>query len=315
VPVYPKRWAGMIFKGVAIMLKTLKKDLPLHIMLLPPVVILIIYSYIPMLGIIIAFEDYMPGTGFKSPFIGFDNFVNLFTTQGFFQALWNTVFIALMKIIAGLFVPVVIALLLNEVKKTYYKRTIQTIVYLPFFISWVLMAAIIINILSPTNGIVNQLLGQLGVKPVFFLGNNTSFPYLMVITDTWKNAGFGTIIYMAALAGIDPTIYEAAVIDGAGRWKQTLHITLPGISTTIVLLAALSLGQILNAGFDQIFNLISPITMQNGEIIDTLVYKLAFTNGQFSIATAAGLFKSVISCLFLVVSYKLADRLVGYKLF
>jgi putative aldouronate transport system permease protein len=297
-------------------IKSLKKDMSLHVMLLLPLMVLIVYHYIPMFGIIIAFQNYTPTLGFfKSPFVGFANFHTLFTTPGFVQALFNTVYIASLKIIAGLVVPVVFSLLLNEVKLSSFKRTVQSVLYLPHFVSWVLMAGIIIDVLSPSNGIVNQFLGLFGVKPIFFLGNNNLFPYVMVSTDVWKEFGWGTIIYLAALAGIDPTLYEAATMDGAGRWKQTLHVTLPGIVPTIVLLTTLSLGNILNAGFDQIYNLMSPITMKSGDIIDTLVYRLGLQNGQFSVATAAGLFKSAISCMFIVVSYKLAYRFTGYKIF
>lgn len=283
-------------------------------MLLPAVIILIIYSYIPMLGIVIAFQDYKPYLGFfHSNFVGLDNFTRLFTTPGFGQALYNTVFIASLKIITGILVPVTFALLLNEVRITAYKRMVQTIIYLPYFVSWVLMAGIIIDILSPTDGIVNEILVLFGAKPIFFLGNNKWFPSVLIGTNIWKDFGWGTIIYMAALAGVDPTLYEAAIVDGAGRWKQTMHVTLPCIASTIVLLLVLSLGSILNAGFDQIYNLISPVTMKSGDIIDTLVYRLGFKNAQFSLATAAGLFKSGISCVLIVISYKLAYRLTGYK--
>lgn len=298
------------------MIKRLKRDLPLHIMMLPAVCILLVYAYAPMLGIVIAFKQYKTYLGIlESPFVGWDNFAYLFSTPGFGQALYNTIFISIMKIIAGIIVPVTFALLLNEVAVQAYKRTVQTIIYLPYFVSWVLMAGIIINILSPTGGIVNDLLKTFGFQPVFFLGNNTLFPYIMVVTDVWKNFGWGTIIYMAALAGVDPTLYEAAIMDGAGRWKQTIHITIPCIVPTIILLTVLSLGGILNAGFDQIFNLMSPIVMESGDIIDTLVYRLAFENAQFSVATAAGLFKSAISCVLIIASYKIAYRLSGYKVF
>ena len=295
-------------------MKTLKKDMPLHIMMLPSVIILILYSYIPMVGIIIAFQNYKSYLGvFKSNFVGFSNFITLFSSPGFGLALRNTIVIALVKIVTGILVPVFFALLLNEVSSYVFKRTVQTIIYLPFFISWVLMAGIIIDILSPTDGIINTFLNLLGIKSVFFLGDNRWFPVTLIVTNIWKDFGWGTIIYMAALAGVDVTLYEAAIMDGASRFKQTLHITLPGIATTIILISVLSLGNILNAGFDQIFNLISPITMESGDIIDTLVYRLAFVDAQFSLATASGLFKSAISCILIILSYQLAYRFTGYK--
>ena len=294
----------------------LKKDLPLHLMMLPAVLILLIYHYIPMLGIVIAFQSFIPSLGFtRSEFVGFYNFRFLFSTSGFTRAIMNTVYIAVFKIIAGIFVPVTFSLLLNEVRRSWYKRSLQTLVYLPHFISWVLMAGIIIDILSPTRGIVNQFLGLFGIKPIFFLGDTAWFPPVIIVTDIWKEFGWGTIVYLAAISGIDPSLYEAATIDGASHWKQTRHVTIPGILSTIVLLATLSLGKILNAGFDQVYNLLSPVTMSSGDIIDTFVYRLGIQNGQFSIATAAGLFKSAISCLFIVSSYKLAYRFAGYKVF
>lgn len=285
-------------------------------MLLIPTALLVVYCYVPMAGIIIAFQNYKPALGFTgSKFTGLENFRVLFTNPGFMQALKNTVVIAFWKIITGLIVPVTFSLLLNEIRRSSIKRTAQTIIYMPYFISWVLMAGIIVDILSPENGIVNRLLSLFGMEPVFFLGDNNWFKPVLVVTNVWKEFGWGTIIYMAALTGIDLNLYEAAAIDGAGRWKQTLHVTLPGIAPTIVLLTTLSLGNVLNAGFDQVYNLMSPITLESGDIIDTLIYRLGIKNAQFGIATAAGLFKSMISAFFIVTSYKLAYKFTGYRVF
>ena len=292
------------------------KYLSFHLMLLIPTALLVVYCYVPMAGIIIAFQNYKPALGFTgSKFTGLENFRVLFTNPGFMQALKNTVVIAFWKIITGLIVPVTFSLLLNEIRRSSIKRTAQTIIYMPYFISWVLMAGIIVDILSPENGIVNRLLGLFGVEPVFFLGDNNWFKPVLVVTNVWKEFGWGTIIYMAALTGIDLNLYEAVAIDGAGRWKQTLHVTLPGIAPTIVLLTTLSLGNVLNAGFDQVYNLMSPITLESGDIIDTLIYRLGIKNAQFGIATAAGLFKSMISAFFIVTSYKLAYKFTGYRVF
>lgn len=292
------------------------KYLSFHLMLLIPTALLVVYCYVPMAGIIIAFQNYKPALGFTgSKFTGLENFRVLFTNPGFMQALKNTVVIAFWKIITGLIVPVTFSLLLNEIRRSSIKRTAQTIIYMPYFISWVLIAGIIVDILSPENGIVNRLLGLFGVEPVFFLGDNNWFKPVLVVTNVWKEFGWGTIIYMAALTGIDLNLYEAAAIDGAGRWKQTLHVTLPGIAPTIVLLTTLSLGNVLNAGFDQVYNLMSPITLESGDIIDTLIYRLGIKNAQFGIATAAGLFKSMISAFFIVTSYKLAYKFTGYRVF
>lgn len=297
-------------------MKRFKKEWPFHLLLLPSVIMVIIFCYIPMLGISIGFLDYSPAKGFgRAEFVGLKYFKELFANPNFILALKNTLIIAGLKIITGLLVPLVLALMLNEVRVSGFKRTVQTIIYLPYFISWILMAGIIIDIFSPSGGIVNQFLGMFGIDPVYFLGSNQWSRFTIILTNVWKEAGWGTIIFMAALTGIDLNLYEAAVMDGAGRWKQTWHVTLPGIVPTIILVGTLSLANVLNAGFDQIYNLISPVTMESLDIIDTLVYRLGIDNGQFSMATAAGLFKSVVSCIFIILSYKLADRFAGYKIF
>jgi len=182
-------------------------------------------------------------------------------------------------------------------------------------LSWVILAGIFIDILSPSDGVVNQILGWVGIHPIFFLGDDKVFPWTMVATDVWKSFGFGTIVYLSALTDIDPALYEAAVVDGASRWKQTLYITLPGIAGTIIMLTTLSLGNILNAGFDQIFNLYSPLVYSTGDIIDTLVYRTGILNNQYGVATAVGLFKSVVSLLLIGTAYKLAAKFADYRLF
>ena len=286
-----------------------------YLMLLLPVVLVFIYSYIPMAGIVISFMDYKPALGFAgSRFVGLEHFRTLFNNPQFSQVLENTVVIAFWKIVFGLVVPVTFALLLNEVRNTAYKRVAQTVVYLPHFISWVLMSGIIIDFLSAT-GAMNQLLGLFGMEPVLFLLDNRLFKPVLIVTDIWKSFGWGTIIYMAALTGVDPNLYEAAAIDGAGRWKQTLHVTFPGILSTVVLKMTLSLGDVLNAGFDQVYNLMSPVTMQSGDILDTLIYRLGMENANFGLSTAVGLFKSLVGAVFIIVSYKLAHRFTGYKIF
>jgi putative aldouronate transport system permease protein len=293
-----------------------KRQLPLYLMLVPGALLVLVYQYGPMVGIVIAFQKYKPTKGFfNSPFVGLDNFHYIFTLPDFYQILWNTIIIAVMKIVTGLVVPIVFALLLNEIGKELWKRVVQTVIYLPHFLSWVLLAGIMVDILSPSTGIVNAAIKALGFQPVFFLGSNDWFRYVLVISDIWKDFGFGTIVYLAAIVGINPALYEAAIIDGATRWKQTWHITLPGMAPIIVLMTVLSLGQILNAGFDQIFNLYSPIVYETGDIIDTRVYRLAFDEGQYSVATTVGLFKSTISLLFISGSYYLAYRFANYRIF
>ena len=286
-----------------------------HLMLLLPAVLVFIYHYIPMAGIVIAFMDFKPALGLTgSRFIGLEHFKTLFNNPQFSQALSNTIVIAFWKIVFGLVVPVTFALLLNEIRNTFFKRVAQTIVYLPHFISWVLMSGIIIDFLA-SNGAVNQLLSQFGIDPILFLLDNKWFKKILIITDIWKSFGWGTIIYMAALTGIDMNLYEAAAIDGAGRWKQTLHITIPGIMSTVVLKMTLSLGDVLNAGFDQVYNLMSPVTMESGDILDTLIYRLGMQSANFGLSTAVGLFKSLVGAVFIVASYKLAHKFTGYKVF
>ena len=292
------------------------QEIPLFVMLAPAVVLVLIYSYAPMVGIVMAFQRVLPGKGiFGSPWVGLDNFKFVLEMPTIYQVVWNTLRIAGLKAIAGVIVPVTVALMLNDVTSRLFKRTVQTVIYLPHFLSWIIMAGIFVEILSPSEGIVNHLLTLVGLKPVFFLGNATIFPWTMVVTDVWKSFGFGTIVYLASLTDIDPTLYEAAVVDGATRWQQTWFITLPGITGTIIMLSTLSLGNILNAGFDQIFNLYSPMVYSTGDIIDTLVYRTGILNNQYGVATAVGLLKSVVSLGLIGAAYSLAAKWADYRIF
>ncbi|MFD0713571.1 ABC transporter permease [Paenibacillus sp. GCM10027626] len=290
-------------------------ELPLHLMVLPGLVLVLIYSYGPMLGIVIAFQKFMPALGFfKSEWAGLGNFEYVASLPDVPHVIWNTVYIASMKIAAGLFVPITVALLLNEVAKHWIKRGVQTLIYLPHFLSWIILGGILIDILS-LKGIVNQFLGLFGIDAIYFLGDNAWFPYVLVISDIWKEFGFGTIIYLAALTSINPALYEAAIMDGANRWRQTWHITLPGMLPIVILMMTLSLGNVLNAGFDQVFNLYSAQVYESGDIIDTFVYRIGMIDYQYGVATAVGLFKSLVSLLFISVSYLLAYRLANYRIF
>ncbi|KGP77548.1 MULTISPECIES: ABC transporter permease [unclassified Paenibacillus] len=292
------------------------RNVPLHLMILPGLIIIIVFGYIPMAGLSIAFQNFTPIAGFKNMnWVGLDNFRYLFDLPGFGQVVWNTVFISVMKIVSGLVIPVLVALLLNEVRKTAFKRTIQTVIYMPHFFSWVILAGIIVDVLSPSTGIVNMLLKAIGVEPVQFLASNEWFPYILVITDQWKEFGFGTIIYLAALTNIDKSLYEASVMDGAGRWKQTWHITLPGIRPIVILMVTLSLGNVLNGGFDQVFNLYNPLVYESGDILDTMIYRIGLQDAQYSVSTALGLIKSVVSFIFIGLGYFLAYRLANYRIF
>lgn len=292
-----------------------KQDLPYHLMMLPGVLLLLIFHYLPMGGIIMAFQDFVPAKGFlHSEFVGLENFRYMFSIPDSWAIFRNTMVIAIGKIILGMIVPIVFALLLNEIGHKFFKNVVQTIVYLPNFISWVVLGSIFTMILSQT-GLANQFLGLFGIDPIPFLASNKWFQPLMVGTHVWKGYGYGTIIYLASITSINPALYESASMDGANRWQQILKITLPGIAPTIVLVATLNLGGILNAGFDQIFNMYNPLVYDTGDIIDTYVYRMGLQGAQYSFGAAVGLMKSVISFFLIVTSYKLADKYAGYRLF
>lgn len=294
----------------------LRQQLPMYAMILPSIAILAIFSYYPMIGIMMAFQDYNPTKGFfGSKFVGWENFQYVYEMPDTARVLWNTIYIAFMKIATGLAVPILFAVLLDLIRKSAIKRTVQTVIYMPHFLSWVILSGILIDVLSPTDGIVSVLMKSFGLKPVFFLANEHWFPYMLVITNTWKEFGYGTIIYLAAITSIDSSLYEAAVMDGANRFKQVLHITLPGMAPIIIVMGTLSLGNVLNAGFDQVFNLYSPVVYSTGDILDTYVYRIGLLNSQYGVATAAGLFKSVVSFIFIAIGYKAAMKYAGYRVF
>lgn len=289
---------------------------PLYGMLLLPVIITIIFSYIPMAGLIIAFQDFVPARGLfgDQQWVGLFHFEFMFALPDVKQILCNTLFMAIWKIILGLVVPILFALLLNEVTNVVFKRTFQTIVYLPHFLSWVLLGGVFRQVLSPENGVINQFLQAMGAEPLYFLGEPSLFPWTMIFLDVWKGFGYGTIIYLAAITGIDPAQYEAAEIDGAQRIRKMIHITIPGIIPIIALMAMLSLGNVLNAGFDQVFNLYSPQVYPTGDIIDTYVYRMGLINAQYSFSTAVGLLKSLVSGLLTALVYVLVAKFGNYRI-
>ena len=293
------------------------KQWPLHLLLIPSILLAIVFYYVPMAGNIIAFQNFVPAKGLfgEQKWVGLDNFKFLFILPDSFLVIRNTVLIASLKIIFGALIPICISLMLNEVRQKLLKRSIQTLIYLPYFLSWVIFGGILMDLMSPSEGIINKLIMMLGFTPVYFLGEPVIFPFVMVATDIWKTFGFSTIIYLAAITSIDPSLYEAASIDGAKRLQRVWHITLSGIKPTIILLATLSLGSILNAGFEQILTMYNPLVYSTGDIIDTFVYRMAMKNAQYSLATAVGLFKSVISFILISLSYYLAVRFADYTIF
>lgn len=294
-----------------------KRNWPLHVFLMPAVVLALIFSYAPLPGLVMAFMDFKPYLGFsESPWVGLDQFKRLIEFDDAKQVIWNTLIISSLKIIFNLVVPIAFAIFLNEVRKMAFKRTIQTLVYLPHFLSWVILGGILLDMLSVDGGIINKMVTSLfGIEPIFFLGQGDWFRVTVVVTDVWKDFGFGAIVFLAALSGINPDLYEAATIDGANRFQQVLHITLPSLIPITVVVATLALGNTLSAGFDQIFNLYNPLVYDKGDIIDTFVYRTGLLGGQFSFATAVGLFKSVIGMILIITGYRLAYKFAGYRIF
>ncbi|MEC0241266.1 ABC transporter permease subunit [Paenibacillus dokdonensis] len=286
-----------------------------YLMLLPGMVWLVMFSIVPMFGIAMAFQNYNPGAGlFKSEWVGLDNFKYMFQLNDSKTVILNTFIIAVGKIVFNLLIPLIFAILLNELRSLRYKKLVQTVVYLPHFLSWVIMSTIVIGIFG-YYGVVNTIIGMFGVDPKLFMADAGIFRQLLIGTDVWKEFGYNAIIYLAALTGVNPNLYEAAAIDGANRWQLIRRVTLPALTTTVVLLGVLSLGNVLNAGFDQVYNLYNPLVYSTGDILDTWVYRLGLQNLQFSLATAAGLFKSVISFVLIFISYRLAYRYADYTVF
>ena len=286
-----------------------------HLMLFPVMVFLVIFSILPMFGVVIAFEKFIPTKGFfGSKFVGLKYFKQMFSMPISWRIFRNTLIIAIWKIVMNMVVPITFSILLNEVRSNIFKRTAQTIIYLPHFLSWVVLAIPIMNIFA-YDGIVNSVIKTFGGSPILFMSSNTWFRPILIITDVWKEFGFGTIVYLAAITGIDPALYEAAVIDGATRGQRMLHVTLPGMLPTIVLLATRNLGNVLSAGFDQVFNLYSSAVYETGDIIDTYVYRAGLLDMNYSLSTAVGLMKSVISIVLILTSNKLAYKLANYRIF
>lgn len=297
--------------------KWFRKELPFHLFLLPAVIIVFIYMYVPMGGLIIAFQKFIPAKGLfgNQKWVGLDNFIFLYNMPNAMKALRNTIVIAFWKILLHLVIPIIVSILLNELRSAWFRRTCQTLIYLPHFLSWIIFGGILIDILSPSTGLVNYFLGLFGVKPIFFLGSNDWFPFTIIATDVWKEFGFGTIVYLAAITNIDPTQYEAATIDGANRFQRIMHVTIPNMRMIIVLMMVLSLGNVLNAGFDQVFNLYSPQVYETGDILDTFIYRIGLLDAQFGVATAMGMFKSLVSTLFISTSYYCAYKFADYRIF
>lgn len=279
-------------------------------MLLPAVILILLFKYIPMYGVIIAFKDYnfMEGV-WGSEWVGFQYFRELFSFDEFPRVVRNTVIISLMKLLVGFPIPIILALLLNELKFDKFKRMVQTITYLPHFISWVIIGGLAIDMLSPSSGIINRIIEMLGFQPIFFMSDEGIFRWILVGSDIWKEAGWGAIIYLAALLGINDELYQAATVDGANRFRQIWHISLPGLKSTIIIILLLRIGYILDAGFEQVLVMYNPTVYDVADIIDTYVFRVGLGSMQFGLTTAAGLFKSVIGCVLLVLANVFARRM------
>ncbi|MFW5742896.1 MAG: ABC transporter permease [Spirochaetota bacterium] len=288
---------------------------PYYLMVIPGVVLLFIFNYVAYYGLVMAFQDFNPGLGFtRSPWIGLENYRFLLSLRDLERVARNTIIISVGKIVFRQLVAIAFAVLLNELRHVFVKRTIQTVSYLPHFLSWVILGGVFITMLSRV-GLVNRALGVIGIDPIYFLGSNAWFRPTIIATDVWQDFGFASIVYLAALTSIDPGLYESAVIDGAGRLKQIWYITIPGITTTIFLLAVLSLGQILEAGFEQVLVLYNPAVYETGDIIDTWIYRYGLQQARYSLATAVGLVKSVVGTTLVFASNYAAKRFANYQVF
>jgi len=275
-----------------------KRDRFLYLLLIPPLAYLLLFKYWPMWWLSISFKDYRLFKGMEaSPWVGFKHYIAFFTGRDFFLLIKNTLLINLYSILFGFPMPILFALLLNEVRGSAFKRTVQTISYLPHFISTVVMVSMVFAFLSPSTGPLNMALRRFGLEPVFFMGKAKYFRTVYIVSGVWQQMGWNAIIYLAALAGIDPTLYEAAMVDGAGRARRLLHITLPSILPTIVIMLVLRIGDLLSVGFERIYLMGNDATRQVSEVIQTYVYRRGIITGDYSFATAVGLFNSVISLI------------------
>ncbi|WP_028544631.1 ABC transporter permease [Paenibacillus taiwanensis] len=289
--------------------KRMLQNWELYLFIAPAFLYFLIFHYGPMYGIQIAFKNFIPTKGiWGSPWVGFDHFTRFFESYYFWDLLWNTLSISLYELAVGFPLPIILALAFNEVKDGFFKRSVQTITYAPHFISVVVMAGIIITFLSPSTGIINHIIQFLGFDPVNFLTEPAWFKTLYVLSGVWQGTGWGTIIYLAALSGVDPQLHEAAIVDGASRFKRILHINIPAITPTITILLILNMGSILGVGFEKILLLQNSLNMGASDVISTFVYRSGLVDAQYSFSTAVGLFNSVVNAILLITVNQIARR-------
>lgn len=300
----------MISRSTAFWQK-LRRWWPFYIMALPGVIYFFIWHYLPIWEAKIAFEQYriIP----PNIWVGMQYFSTLMSSPVFWQVIQNTIILGAMKLVFIFPVPILVALLLNEVRSSGYRKFVQSVIYLPHYLSWVVIANIAIATLSPVDGAVNDIIKAMGYDPVPFMTDSGSIRWVLVFTEMWRSAGWDSLLYMAAIFAIDPQLYEAAEMDGAGRWRKIWHVTLPGIAPTIATLFILNVGLFLSQGFDQVFNMTNDVVNSQIDIIDTYVYRMGLRTGEFSLATAAGLFKGVIGMILIVLAHTVSKRLTGKR--
>lgn len=293
-------------------LKSYGKQYQLVLMFLPAAITLALFAYAPMYGLTIAFKDFVLLKGISgSPWVGLENFRKLLTAPSFSEVFANTIKISFLRLIFGFPAPILLALLLNEVGNARFKKVVQTISYLPHFLSWVVLAGIVIQILSPSSGIVNQIIVMFGGNPIYFVADPRYFVPMLIVTGIWKEVGWGTVVYLASITSISPELYEAATIDGAGRFQKMLHITLPALRPVVSIMFILNSGNLINAGFDQIYNLSNPAVYKVADIIDTYVYRRGLLDMKYSFSSAAGLFKNIISFALVLTTNGLVKVISG----
>ncbi len=292
-----------------------RSELSYHLMVFPGLFFLILFSYIPMVGILMAFQDFVPAKGlFRSEFVGLKHFTYMFQLPDIGKIIRNTVVIAMGKMIIGMVIAIAFAILLNEIRTKFMKKTIQTIVYLPHFLSWVVLASVVTNLFG-LDGFVNHFFGSMGFGTINFLGSSKIFPGLIIGTDVWKEFGYSSVVYLAAITAIDPGLHEAATMDGASWWKRIWNVTLPGMLPIILLMTATNLTSILSAGFDQIYNLYSPLVYETGDVLDTYVYRIGLVGRQYSFGAAVGLCRSIVGMVLLLSANALTKKLTEQKIF
>lgn len=289
--------------------KDMKKDKYLYLLALPGIIYFIIFKYFPVGGLVIAFQNYSPYFGIgKSEWVGLEHFIRFFSNDDFWILLRNTLMISLMNIVLFFPLPIILSIMLNELRGMAFKRFVQTVIYIPHFLSWVLIAGLTFLMLSQSEGVVNKLIVEFGGEPIGFLTTADYFWGLLTGQVMWKEAGWGTIIFLAAIAGVDPQLYEAAVVDGAGRFRKIWHITLPAIRNVIVILFILRMGSVLDVGFEQVYLMMNGAVSDVADVFDTYVYRNGVQQGQFSYSTAIGLFKSIVGIILVVMANKMAKR-------